>query len=122
MVVEVTRLNNNNPYKRVKIDGQHKYVHRLVMEEHLGRKLNRNEYVHHIDGNPHNNDIDNLEIISPTEHMRHHRLNASEEVKKKYSTMQMGEKNHRYGVVPSEETRRKLSEAKKAYYRRLKEE
>jgi len=46
----------------------HKYdhkirQHRLVMEEHLGRYLTRDEVVHHIDNNPSNNDISNLELF-----------------------------------------------------------
>lgn len=40
-----------------------RYEHREVMEAHLKRKLKRTEIVHHIDGNPVNNDISNLELI-----------------------------------------------------------
>lgn len=45
--------------------------HRLVMESKLGRYLLRSEVVHHIDGNPRNNDPGNL-IAFPTnaEHLR----------------------------------------------------
>ena len=38
----------------------HKREHRLVMEEFLNRKLLSTEYVHHIDFNKQNNDINNL--------------------------------------------------------------
>lgn len=37
--------------------------HRLVMEMKLGRFLERNEVVHHIDGNTANNHPDNLEVF-----------------------------------------------------------
>lgn len=47
--------------------------HRLVVERHLGRFLKSNEMVHHIDGNPLNNDIDNLAVLSRAEHIRLHR-------------------------------------------------
>lgn len=39
-------------------------LHRLVMEEKIGRYLERHEVVHHIDGNPGNNDPSNLELFS----------------------------------------------------------
>jgi hypothetical protein len=37
--------------------------HRLVMEQHLGRLLSPKEVVHHIDGDPSNNAIENLELF-----------------------------------------------------------
>ena len=36
------------------------YEHRLVMEKKLGRYLTKDESIHHIDGNPGNNNINNL--------------------------------------------------------------
>lgn len=39
-----------------------KLEHRDKMEKKLGRKLKRSEIVHHIDGDPTNNDIDNLQL------------------------------------------------------------
>jgi len=44
------------------------------MEHYLGRKLTRHEVVHHIDGNPLNNDRENLKLMSLSEHSRMHRL------------------------------------------------
>lgn len=54
---------------------KHRYVaeHRLIMEEFLGRYLTSEEHVHHIDENPHNNEISNLEIVSKAEHNRKHK-------------------------------------------------
>lgn len=44
--------------------------HRLVMEQHLGRYLEPEETVHHIDGDPTNNAIENLCLYSSkSEHM-----------------------------------------------------
>jgi len=40
------------------------YLHRLVMMRHLGRSLIEGETVIHKDGNPENNDISNLELVS----------------------------------------------------------
>ena len=48
------------------------YEHRLVMEAHIGRTLLPVEIVHHIDGNPSNNDISNLMLFkSQLEHKRY---------------------------------------------------
>ncbi len=49
-----------------------RYVHRVVMEEKIGRKLLSTEHVHHIDGNPSNNDINNLELMSNVDHSKLH--------------------------------------------------
>jgi len=47
-------------------------TYRKIMEEHLGRKLSSDEHIHHIDGNPSNNDISNLMILSNAEHSKIH--------------------------------------------------
>lgn len=47
--------------------------HRLVLERHLGRYLLSSEQVHHIDLNPLNNDLSNLQILSRSEHLAMHR-------------------------------------------------
>lgn len=41
-----------------------------IMENHLGRKLTQNETVDHIDNNPLNNDISNLQILSREDNAR----------------------------------------------------
>ena len=46
--------------------------HRLVVEQHLGRLLEDGEVVHHIDGNRKNNEIDNLDIMTNSEHSALH--------------------------------------------------
>lgn len=45
---------------------------RYLMEQHLGRSLLDDEDVHHIDKNPLNNDISNLEVVMHGEHQRRH--------------------------------------------------
>ena len=52
-------------------------VHRVLMEERLGRRLRREEHVHHKDGNRKNNEIENLEVLHIAEHARLHRLNEA---------------------------------------------
>lgn len=48
------------------------YHSRYIMEQHLGRKLEKREQVHHIDENKLNDDIDNLQVMDIREHARHH--------------------------------------------------
>jgi len=49
-----------------------RHAHRKIMEKHIERRLRSDEIVHHIDGNRHNNDISNLEILTRAEHARLH--------------------------------------------------
>lgn len=48
-------------------------VHRVVIENHLGRLINpKKEDINHKDGNPKNNAISNLELVTHAEHARGH--------------------------------------------------
>lgn len=46
--------------------------HRVIMERHLGRKLEPWELVHHKDSDPKNNAIENLEIVEWGAHTSEH--------------------------------------------------
>ena len=46
--------------------------HRLVMSESIGRILDNNDIVHHIDGDKHNNIISNLELTTRSSHASIH--------------------------------------------------
>lgn len=45
-------------------------LHRLIMENNLGRFLRSNEVVHHLDGNGLNNALENLVLTNTTDHHR----------------------------------------------------
>ena len=60
-------------YNVVVIKNKQYRVHRLIMEQKLGRKLKKEEIVHHIDHNRNNNHQDNLHLFgSKSEHQKFH--------------------------------------------------
>lgn len=48
------------------------YEHIFIMCKHIGRKLNPNECVHHIDRNRENNCLENLQLLTLSEHAKLH--------------------------------------------------
>lgn len=59
-------------YKQVNHNAKQCLEHRVVMEKHLGRSLNKDEEVHHIDRDKLNNRILNLMLISRSLHAQFH--------------------------------------------------
>ena len=59
-------------YYRVKIGGQHYYVHRLVAAAFLGLPSSSDRWmVNHMDGDRSNNRVSNLEYVTPAENALH---------------------------------------------------
>jgi hypothetical protein len=67
----VTILKPNHPFADV--NGRIK-EERLIMEKHIGRYLKPEEIIHHKNYNKMDNRIENLEIMSRSEHSRYHAL------------------------------------------------
>ncbi len=56
-----------------KVAGRQILEHRFVVEQAIGRRLNgRHEQVHHLDGDKSNNELSNLEVVSPKVHAVRH--------------------------------------------------
>jgi hypothetical protein len=74
-------------------DGKVKYIHIMVMEEELGRKLLPGEIVHHKDENKRNNDKNNLELTCPKDHGKHHiKVLSDSQKKERFRKIQILEK------------------------------
>lgn len=54
---------SQNGYHYTKKDNKFQLTHKLMMEEHLGRKLGDHERVRFIDGNRKNLTIENLKVV-----------------------------------------------------------
>lgn len=79
--------------------GRMKYIHRIIIEEKLGRKLKPGEIVHHKDGNKRNNSLSNLDLTSRKRHGKHHIDCLSNEEKKSFFEIRMKEKIRKNKVV-----------------------
>lgn len=63
-------LKPTSSYEYKKVFGD--FEHRRVARVKIGRELQPNEVVHHIDGNKRNNNPNNLQVMTRADHMRLH--------------------------------------------------
>lgn len=59
------------------IKNRYIYEHRFIMEKKIGRLLNKNEIVHHINGNKLDNRIENLKVMDKHTHYLKHIKNKT---------------------------------------------
>lgn len=52
--------------------GKYCYLHHLVWWEHTGHCLKHGEHIHHINGDPHDNEFSNLRLVTVGEHASIH--------------------------------------------------
>lgn len=52
--------------------GRYVMKHRFIMEEYLGKKISKNQDVHHINGDKQDNRIQNLIVLTKKEHQNSH--------------------------------------------------
>lgn len=61
---------NQKRYITIKVNGKYIREHRHVMQIHLGRTLETYEQVHHINGDGTDNRIENLMVLTNSEHQK----------------------------------------------------
>jgi hypothetical protein len=118
---------NVNAGQRVVVGSGSVPYARILMSTYLNRVLDKNEVVHHKDEDPSNNSLDNLQVMSRSEHTRLHKMGntykrgttSSEEQRRKSSLSHMGQvaspeklermRQANLGKTLSAETRSKIS-------------
>ena len=103
---------SNHYYISSRREGNHgKLLHRLIYESYYNMEIPKGFQIHHRNNNPLDNHIENLEMLSQSEHMKHHANNMSENHRNKISKSKLGKKNAMYGKPHSKEHRKKQSKA-----------
>jgi hypothetical protein len=107
-------------YQMMTVNGKLVYVHRYLAEKHIPNPNNK-PCVNHIDGNPSNNSLDNLEWVTYLENAEHARENKlwGKNIlsRRKLTLQQIDEIKKKY--VPRKYTIRMLSQEYGVDYRTM---
>lgn len=63
---------NKLGYKVISVDGEARLEHRHLWEEHYDKKIPKGHQIHHINGNRLDNRIENLQLMTNSEHQKLH--------------------------------------------------
>lgn len=75
-------VNIHQGYKRLTQGANcNRLQHVVIVEQHLGRKLAKGEVVHHINGDKLDNRIENLKVMTASEHSRMHAIERQKQGK-----------------------------------------
>jgi HNH endonuclease len=66
------RYRHAEGYMRIKVGGKLVLEHRYLVEQEIGRKLDKSEVVHHKNEIRDDNRLENLEILSVSDHAKKH--------------------------------------------------
>jgi hypothetical protein len=100
------------------------YEYKLIMEKHLGRYLTEDEVVHHIDGDETNNKLENLKVVTQSEHIRIHKQQGDmkREYSNKYNFLYNNKKEYQklYNNMYQEKNKEQLINYRKEKWRKKK--
>ena len=85
---------NSDGYRRCRISGKNRFIHRLIAEVYLNKPNNpKAKYINHKDGNRSNNRADNLEWVTMSENERHKSSLNGATINKKISDINKKDSN-----------------------------
>jgi hypothetical protein len=82
-------------------------AHRWVWINHFG-EIPEGMHIHHIDEDKSNNEIENLKLMTPSEHLKSHWINPDDRAKRRKFLTEIRSKVHQW--LRSDEGRKKQSE------------